>query len=170
MIDRSRLEQDDEDFTTLPSGYLTPYQGQARLAKWKGKFEVQKLFTLNQMRKCLTSHRRVEVAKSIFIYLAEHDVSGVRRLMGQARRDGLSMTSILGKLEQAVMGAYNAKGYSEDEFDLAILAMRLGGQSLLHALHRATGVPGATAVYAKMRERSVSETSGECLNHAAKHL
>lgn len=100
---------------------------------------MQKLFTLNQVRKCLVSHRRVALAKSIFIYLADHDVSGVRRLMSQARQDGLSMNGIVHKLELAVNGAYSAKGYSEDNFDLAILAMRLGGQALLHSLHKAAG-------------------------------
>lgn len=150
---------------TLPLGFLTPYQGRARAANWKEKYEVQKLFTLNQVRKCIVSHRRVALAKSIFIYLADHNVSGVRRLMGQARRDGSSMNAILHRLEQAVAGVYSVKGYSEDDFDLAILAMRLGGQSLLHALHKATGVPGATTVYAKIRERSVSDTHEESLNY-----
>ncbi|CAN0520313.1 unnamed protein product, partial [Ectocarpus sp. 8 AP-2014] len=119
------------------------------------KFEVQKLYTLNQVRKCLALHGRVALAKSIFIYMAENDVSGVRRLMSQARRDGLSLSGIMHRLEQAVNGKYSAKGFSEDEFDLAILSMRLGGQSALHALHKAAGFPGATTVYAKIRERSM---------------
>ena len=123
---------------------------------WKSRFEVQRLFTLNQVRKYLVSQRRVALAKSIFIYLAVNDVSGVRRLMSQALRDGLSLNGILHRLVQAVNSDYSAKGHSEDEFDLAILSMRLGGQALLHALHKAAGFPGASAVYAKIRERSVS--------------
>lgn len=108
----------------------------------------------------MVSHRRLTLAKSILIYLADKDVSGVHRLISQARRDGLSLNAILGRLQQAVAGTYNAKGYSENEYDLAILAMRLGGQSLLHALHKAAGFPGATTVYAKIRERSVSCIEG----------
>ncbi|CBJ27634.1 conserved unknown protein [Ectocarpus siliculosus] len=33
--------------------------------------------------------------------------------------------------------------------------MRLGGQTALHALHKAAGFPGASTVYAKIRERSM---------------
>lgn len=101
----------------------------------------------------------------MFIYLADHGVSGVRRSMGQARRDGLSMNGILHRLEQAVNGAYSAKGYSEDEFDSAILFMRLGGQALLHALHKAAEFPGASMVYAKIRERSVSDRTWNIRDH-----
>lgn len=163
MVERSSCEPEDPRIQSLGLDYLTPYQRRGRAIRWKKKFEVQKLFTLNQVRKCLVSLGRVALAKSIFIYLADHDVSGVRRLMGQARRDGLSMHAILHRLEQAVNGTYSARGYSEDEFDLAILSMRLGGQALLHALHKAAGFPGASAVYAKIRERSVSNIeSGDC--------
>ena len=81
--------------------------------------------------------------------------------MGQAQRDGVSMHGILLRLEQAVNGTCSAKGYSEDEFDLAILSMRLGGQALLHALHKAAGFAGASAVCAKIRERSVSDKQWE---------
>ena len=159
MVQRSALEAEDDRLNRLAIDFLTPYQKRNRSERWKGRFEVQKLYTLNQVRKCATSHRRVALAKSIFIYLADHDVGGVRRLMGQARRDGLSMNAILHRLEQAVGGTYKAKNYSEDEFDLAILAMRLGGHAMLHALHQAAGFPGATAVYAKIAARSVSGTS-----------
>eukprot|EP00904_Undaria_pinnatifida_P013996 jgi/Undpi1/9727/HiC_scaffold_27.g12183.m1 len=75
--------------------------------------------------------------------------------MGQQRRDGVSMHGILHRLEQAVNGTYRAKGYSEHKFDSAILSMRLGGQALLHALHKAAGFSGASLVYAKIRERSM---------------
>ena len=159
MVRSSALEAEDDRLNRLAIDFLTSYQKRNRSERWKGRFEVQKLCTLNQVRKCATSHRRVALAKSFFIYLADHDVGGVRRLMGQARRDGLSMNAILHRLEQAVGGTYKAKGYSEDEFDLAILAMRLGGQAMLHALHQAAGFPGATAVYAKIAARSVSGTS-----------
>eukprot|EP00904_Undaria_pinnatifida_P003353 jgi/Undpi1/13018/HiC_scaffold_8.g02681.m1 len=155
LVQRSALEAEDDRLNRLAIDFLTPYQKRNRSKRWKGRFEVQKLYTLNQVRKCATSHRRVALAKRIFIYLADHDVGGVRRLMGQTRRDGLSMNAILHRLEQAVGGTYKAKGYSEDEFDLAILAMRIGGQAMLHALHQAAGFLGATAVYAKIAARSM---------------
>lgn len=111
MVERSGWEPEDERLRNFKLDFLTPHQRRGRSSQWKGRFEVQKLFTLNQTRKCLVSHGRVALAKSIFIYLADHDVGGVRRLMGQARRDGLSMNGILHRLEQAVNGTYSAKGF-----------------------------------------------------------
>ena len=109
MAERSLWEPEDPRVQSFALDYLTPHQRRARQNQRKKKFKVQKLFTLNQIRKCLVSHRRVALAKSIFIYLADDDVSGVRRLMGQARRDGVSMHGILHRLEQAVNGTYSAK-------------------------------------------------------------
>ena len=54
-------------------------------------------------------------------------------------------------------GRYSARGYSEDEFGLAIISMRVGGLALRHTLHKAAGFPRASAVYAKIRERSVGD-------------
>ena len=39
-------------------------------------------------------------------------MGGVRRLMGQAWREGLPMKPIFHRLDQAVNGTYSAKGYS----------------------------------------------------------
>ena len=161
IAERSWWEPEDPRVQSFALDYLTPHQRRARQKQWENMFEAQKLFTLDQVRKCLVSHCRVALVKSIFIHLADHDVSGVRRLMGQQRRDGVSMHGILHGLEQAVNGTYRAKGYSEDNFDSAILSMRLGGQALLHALHKAAGFSGASLVYAKTRERSVSDKEWE---------
>ena len=82
-------------------------------------------------------------------------------MTGQAHQDGVSKHGILHRLEQAVNGTYSAKGYIEDEFDLTIVSMRLGEQALLHALHKAARFPEASAVYAKIGERSVSNMEWE---------
>ena len=70
---------------------------------------MQKMFTLTQVRKNLVSRHRVGLAKSIFIYLTDHGVGGVRRLMGQVRRDGVSINGILHRLDQAVNSTHSAK-------------------------------------------------------------
>ena len=64
--------------------------------------------------------------------MADNDVNGIRRLMAQARRDGLSLSGIMHRLEQAVNGKYSSKGFSEDEFDLAILEGLRGVNNKYH--------------------------------------
>ena len=65
----------------LPVDLLTPYRRRGGSDRWK-------VCTLDRMRKCLVSRRGVALAKSILIYLANHDVGGVRRLVGQAGERG----------------------------------------------------------------------------------
>lgn len=52
MVQRSALEAEDDRLNRLAIDFLTPYQKRNRSDRWKGRFEVQKLYTLNQVRKC----------------------------------------------------------------------------------------------------------------------
>lgn len=97
----------------------------------------------------------VKLQKSILIFLANNEVAGSRRLLSQALKAGLSEKAILLRLEQAFLGKYNAKGFSDKDFDIAILSLRLGGQALLYSLSKSSGFPGVSTVYKKMRDRKV---------------
>ena len=116
---------------------------------------------MNLMRRVTNLHRSVALNKRILICLADNEVSGARRVLSQSLRDGLSAKAMLHRLEQAFNGKYRAGGHSDKEFDMAILAMRLGGQALLVALHQGAGFPGATTVYEKIRQRSVSDSTAQ---------
>ena len=46
-----------------------------------------------------------------------------------------------------------AAGHSDKDKDIAILALRVGGQALLYSLPQAAGFPRVTKVYDKMENR-----------------
>lgn len=62
-------------------------------------------------------------------------------------------------LEKAFDGKYKATGFSDADFDIAILALRLGGKALLYSLSQAEGFPGVSTVYDKMRDSTVRHSS-----------
>ena len=63
MTEQSWCELENSRVPSFSLDCLTPHERRARQKQWKMKFEVQKLFTLNQVRKCLVSHRRGALAK-----------------------------------------------------------------------------------------------------------
>lgn len=159
MVQRAAQPGTHEDVRNLSFSLMTPQQVEDRSKEWKRKQQLSRLSILNLVRKVTNLHRRVALQKRILIYLADNEVSGVRRVLSQSLRDGLSAKAMLHRLEQAFEGKYRAGGHSDKEFDMAILALRLGGQALLVALHQGAGFPGATSVYEKIRERSVSDST-----------
>ena len=50
----------------------------------------------------------------------------------------------------AVAGTYSPKGFSQADFDVALLAWRLGGRRLLHALGEHSGFPCVSTVARNM--------------------
>ena len=161
MVQRAAKHGTHEDVRNLSFPLLTPQQVEDRSNGWKQKQQITRLRVFNLLRKVTNLHRHVALQKRILIFLADNEVSGVRRVLSQSLRDGLSAKAMLHRLEQAFEGKYRAGGYSDKEFDLAILAMRLGGQAMLVALHQGAEFPGATSVYEKIRERSVSDSTAK---------
>lgn len=143
----------------LSYALLTPQQAEDRGKRWKGNYLGSRLSVFDLVRKSARLHRTLAMHKRILVFLADNEVTGVRRVLCQGLREGMSEKALLFRLEQAFTGKYRAAGYSDRDYDLAILALRLGGQALLYSLHQAAGFPGVTTVYEKMRDRSVSFTN-----------
>ncbi|CAN0263008.1 unnamed protein product, partial [Hapterophycus canaliculatus] len=74
--------------------------------------------------------------------IAQGNVPGIRRVLAQALKKGCSSQSILEKLENALSGSYHARGWTEEEKDLGLLILWIGGPSLLNVLHKTVGPPG----------------------------
>ncbi|CAM9923932.1 unnamed protein product, partial [Sphacelaria rigidula] len=86
---------------------------------------------------------------------------------------------MLPRLEQAFLGKYHAEGFSDKEFDMAILALRLRGQALLYALSKSSGFPGRASLRIssdvfrldpslQMRFVLCASFDKDCLRHAVK--
>ncbi|KAI0748796.1 hypothetical protein BC629DRAFT_1243540, partial [Irpex lacteus] len=96
---------------------------------------------LNQTRKYssllgkLDDHRRFTMA------VAELDVRRLRQLVKQSIAEGASITKIVSRIEESVSGVYQARGYNDDDLDISLLILRLGGRKLLYAMSQQISVP-----------------------------
>ncbi|CAN0315596.1 unnamed protein product, partial [Scytosiphon promiscuus] len=146
-------------------------QSADRSTQWKEMFNKERLHGFNLIRKTHSLTQKVDLYKQVLICLAEKKVTGARRLLSSALREGRSTKAILLQLEKAFTGKYKATGFSDEEFDIAILALRLGGQALLYTLSQAEGFLGVSTVYEKMRDTTIrfalcATTEESCLARA----
>jgi len=74
--------------------------------------------------------------------LSTNDVPKLRQLIAVALRNSCSVSRLLDRLADAIIGAYKPKGdFVRKDYDLATLTMRLGGGKLLFALAKPLGLP-----------------------------
>lgn len=73
--------------------------------------------------------------------VAENKVPRIQQLLQQGVKTGASVSKIIGKLEASLCGVYQARGYSTDDYDIALLVLRLGGRKLLYAMSKHIAIP-----------------------------
>ncbi|KAH7925282.1 hypothetical protein BV22DRAFT_1011518 [Leucogyrophana mollusca] len=84
--------------------------------------------------------------------IASGHIPRVHRLLGQAIKDGAGITAIVAKLEDSLTRthqarrSYQARGYDEEDFNISLLVLRLGGRKLLYALSRYIAIPSIRAL------------------------
>ncbi|CAN0529057.1 unnamed protein product, partial [Ectocarpus sp. 12 AP-2014] len=88
--------------------------------------DANRLQMLNVRRQASRIGRKLREHKKVMTFLGENDIPGVRRVLGQALRDGKSPIAMLGTLEASFRGRYRARGHTEDDLHLAILVLRVG--------------------------------------------
>ncbi|KAG2030716.1 hypothetical protein BDR03DRAFT_986894 [Suillus americanus] len=82
------------------------------------------------------------------------------QIVNIALRNGASICEIINKLEDALEGAYNPRGYGAEDLDIATLVFRLGGHKLLFALNHKLGLPSLRTLRAKSTFTSIMPTIG----------
>ncbi|KAJ3860865.1 hypothetical protein EV359DRAFT_66962 [Lentinula novae-zelandiae] len=104
--------------------------------------------TVQSLEKQLeNSWRRNTQYKQIMTFLAEYDVSGLRRLIATSLRRGASPSFVFRRLEDCINQMYSPRGnFSRRDYDIAFIAKSLGGPRLLYALQKAFGLPSRTAL------------------------
>lgn len=72
---------------------------------------------------------------------ASDNVRRLQQLTQQAVKEKISPAKIVARIEDSLNGAYQARGYSADDKDMALLVLRLGGRKLLYALSQYISLP-----------------------------
>ena len=95
----------------------------------------------NELSPIIAMHHRFLMA------LVSHDVPRLRQLISVCMRQKRSMTFIVDKLEKAISGIYNPKGYNQLDYDICPMVLLTGGPRLLHVLHQTSGLPSLCTAY-----------------------
>jgi len=116
-------------------GYLTPSQLRARKNMLSLQARITRRVLLGREKSIARLTGVLDRHKQIMVYLAEHKIPRVHRVLVHASNSGMSVVATLELLKKAAAGIYHARGYSETELDEGILILRLGGRKLAHALN-----------------------------------
>jgi hypothetical protein len=93
-------------------------------------------------RQLSTKQRKLDDHQRLLKILASNDVKQLKCVLGVELKRGCSVSAIILRIEQAIIGLYNTHGnYSVRELDIAFLAKSLGGPKLLYALCHSHGLP-----------------------------
>ncbi|KAH9921015.1 uncharacterized protein B0H18DRAFT_880546, partial [Fomitopsis serialis] len=106
-------------------------------------FRVQ---ALNLTRRVGSMLKKLDDHRHFLMTIATGDPRGIGRLVAQALRDKVSASELVRRFDESIEGIYHVRGYSAFDFDLALLALRLGGRKLLYALNHSIAIPSIRAL------------------------
>ena len=124
-----------------------------RLELRKSRLEIMNLHgKINRLGETLDMHQR------FLVCISEKNVPRLNQLVAVALRNRRSIDYIVGKVVDAIDGHYRARP-SEDDKDMAVLILEIGGPSLLDICHKANILPSVSLAY-RMRKQSRQIESG----------
>ena len=95
-----------------------------------------------------------------------NDVPRLKQLISVCVRQKRGMSYIVEKLNKAIAGIYNPKGYAESDKDLAVFVLIAGRHMLSHVLHQTSGLPALSAAYRTVNEANVFKGVNVTVNYA----
>ncbi|KAG1882133.1 hypothetical protein F4604DRAFT_1921847 [Suillus subluteus] len=119
-----------------------------------------KLKGLNDARRVLHVLTQLDDYKSLIMALSEHDIPHLQHILTVALKRGSSIWQIINTLEDSLTDAYHPRGYTGDDFDMAVLAYRLGGRALLHAFSHRLALPSLHTLQAHQNFTPITPTVG----------
>ncbi|KZT31417.1 hypothetical protein SISSUDRAFT_995152 [Sistotremastrum suecicum HHB10207 ss-3] len=124
-----------------PYAYLTSYQLRELLECKNEIINEIRLKILNMARSLLVQATHINEYKRFVIAVGRGDVPRLHALVSTALRGGASVDTILRRIQLALNEQYEAKSYTEDEYELEYLFLTLGGRPLAELAHRTLGMP-----------------------------
>jgi hypothetical protein len=103
---------------------------------------------LDVARKLGYTEKQTEQYKQLIDLLRDNDqVARLPQILQTASKQHLSVCALSKRIESAIQGRYrNQTEFTKKEYDIGLLALRLGGYRLLYAFHRAFGLPSLRTI------------------------
>jgi hypothetical protein len=106
------------------------------------QIETKSLNLLNLQKTLKTTPSNLEDYQRLHELLGEASIPRLPEIVAVARRRKESVCKLTERIEAAIKGSYHARrNYTQREYDLALLALRMGGFRLLFALCQEFGLP-----------------------------
>ncbi|KAM5529996.1 hypothetical protein V8D89_010026 [Ganoderma adspersum] len=121
--------------------YLTHEQLRELLRDRDQTLQRWKLKSLNLLRKCATALQKLDDYHRFVMAVATADVPRLNQLVSRGMKEKAGIGKIISRIEDALNGAYQARGYDSDDHDMALLVLRLGGRKLLYAMSQYIALP-----------------------------
>ncbi|GLB43863.1 hypothetical protein LshimejAT787_1500470 [Lyophyllum shimeji] len=138
------LSKNRDQFTNRK--YLSHEQLCDRLAEQDETLNNYKLKAVGLGRKCASLMRKLDDYRRFLMATATGDVPRLQQLIRQGIKDGASISTLTGKIEQALEKTYHARSYTQTDFDISMMVLRLGGRRLLYAMNQYISIPSITSL------------------------
>ena len=109
----------------------------------------EKLENLNLKRRNVTANKRATLSDRFMNTIASNGIPRLHILLQVCKDKGMGMRSILGRIDDAINHKYKPKKYGEEDWDKALLVLRIGGPKLLYLLQVTGGYPSLRGVQSK---------------------
>ena len=119
--------------------YLSHQQLSEMLISIRSTIKMSQLAALNASKKIERLTRVNDWNTRLLKALSQNHIPRVHQLISVALKDGKSARGVLSMVEKAISNLYHAKGFDEEDADIAFLVLSIGGPLLLHALSRREG-------------------------------
>jgi hypothetical protein len=157
--------QQCEKFTK--NSYMTYLQLKNEIDQKNDQINSLKLNQLNMRRSYIVLQNKQTDFKRFVILLSQNDIPRLNNLLNVCLKSNFGINGILNKLKMAMDGVYHPKKFEKDEFDLAVLTLRIGGPRLLNAFNKQNLLPSSSYVYKALKNDINIFFSYEC---SLKHM
>ena len=144
-----KLSQEESPDASTPIELLTYGQLQVNYRELKAKLDSEKLENLNLKRRNVTANKRATLNDRFMNTIASNDIPRLHILLQVCKDKGMGMRSILGRIDDAINHKYKPEKYGEEDWDKALLVLRIGGPKLFNLLQVTDGYPSLRGVQSK---------------------
>lgn len=127
--------------------FLTYTQLTTKVTRMREEREKLSLVKLSSSRQLARLAKSVDLYKRVLWCLSENNAPKLKQILSVCLKKSTSVSHILDRIQAAISGLFHAKGYQEEDIDLGLLVLRIGGPRLVHALHQVDGLPSISLLY-----------------------
>lgn len=139
-LDRNLHQTRTNDF------HLTDTQKDARISMLRNNLNEANLNGLNNDRRLAKICKDCDDLTRLKAALTEDNVPRVHKILGRAASEGRSTSVIVDMVARAAQGLYTPRQYDEDDQDMMVLALGLGGRRMVYALNHSGLGPGLRTI------------------------